>query len=70
MNRTFNLLALTAFAAAAIGYAAPATATPTPQAPYQNCTEARDNNDCNIPASSDKYQDKLDRDQDGIGCEC
>jgi hypothetical protein len=40
------------------------------EAPYRNCTEARNNGDCDIPSSSDKYQTKLDRDRDGIGCEC
>lgn len=39
-------------------------------APYRNCTEARANGDCDIPATSDKYQSKLDRDNDGLGCEC
>ncbi len=45
-------------------------AAPAQAAPYSNCTEARENGDCDIPASSDLYQAKLDRDQDGIGCEC
>lgn len=39
-------------------------------APYPNCTVARQDGACNIPSSSDKYQSKLDRDGDGIGCEC
>lgn len=39
-------------------------------APYKNCTQARGDGVCNIPSDSDKYQAKLDRDQDGIGCEC
>jgi hypothetical protein len=39
-------------------------------APYQNCTQAKQNGDCDIPSSSDKYQSKLDRDGDGLGCEC
>lgn len=70
MVRSFALLAVTMFAGIAICSAAPAIGTPMLLAPYANCTEASDNNDCDIPASSDKYQDKLDRDQDGIGCEC
>jgi len=41
-----------------------------PQAPYKNCTEAKQNGDCDIPATSDKYQSKLDRDNDGVACEC
>jgi hypothetical protein len=40
------------------------------EAPYRNCTEAKANGDCDIPSSSDKYQSKLDRDGDGLGCEC
>lgn len=40
------------------------------EAPYRNCSEARANGDCDIPATSDKYQSKLDRDRDGVGCEC
>jgi hypothetical protein len=47
-----------------------ASATPAQAAPYKNCTQAKQNNDCNIPSGSDKYQSKLDRDGDGIGCEC
>jgi hypothetical protein len=60
-------------ALAGVAIAAPmalASATPAQAAPYKNCTQARQNNDCNIPSSSDKYQSKLDRDGDGLGCEC
>jgi len=70
MIRTIGLLLVTALGAIAIGSAAPAIAAPVPQAPYKNCTEARQKGDCDIPSSSDKYQSKLDRDGDGIGCEC
>lgn len=70
MNRSIGLMAAAFLAGMAIGSAAPAIAAPVPLAPYKNCTEARNNNDCNIPSSSDKYQSKLDRDGDGIGCEC
>lgn len=70
MVRTLGLLAATALGAIAIGEAGPAIAAPLPQAPYSNCTEARANGDCDIPSSSSKYQSKLDRDQDGLGCEC
>jgi hypothetical protein len=68
--RTIGLLIATVFGALAIGSAASATADPVPLAPYNNCTEAKQNGDCDIPSSSDKYQPKLDRDQDGLGCEC
>ncbi|GFG52957.1 calcium-binding protein [Mycolicibacterium agri] len=60
--------ALVALALAAIGTLAP-TVTAT-AAPYSNCSEAKANNDCDIPSDSPYYQAKLDRDQDGIGCEC
>lgn len=38
--------------------------------PYPDCKTAKAHGECNIPSSSDKYQPKLDRDGDGIGCEC
>lgn len=47
-----------------------ASSTPAQAAPYANCTQAKNNDDCDIPSSSDKYQSKLDRDGDGLGCEC
>lgn len=47
-----------------------ASSTPAQAAPYKNCTQAKQNDDCDIPSSSDKYQSKLDRDGDGLGCEC
>ncbi|MEO8815909.1 MAG: excalibur calcium-binding domain-containing protein [Mycobacterium sp.] len=53
-------------AAAGVGVAVAPLAN---AAPYKNCTEARANGDTNIPSTSDKYQPKLDRDNDGIGCE-
>ena len=64
---------LLATALAATALAAPlalAAATPAQAVPYSNCTQARANGDCDIPSSSDRYQSKLDRDGDGIGCEC
>ena len=70
MIRTTCLTVASTFAAIAIGSAAPAIANPLPLAPYSNCTEAKQNGDCDIPSSSDKYQSKLDRDGDGLGCEC
>ncbi len=47
-----------------------AASVPAQAAPYANCTQAKQNGDCDIPSSSDKYQVKLDRDGDGLGCEC
>ena len=70
MTTNLSLLIAAALGGIAIGSAAPVLATPMPQAPYKNCTEARQNGDCDIPSSSDKDQAKLDRDQAGIGCEC
>lgn len=67
MKITFLLLATAAFAAGVttVGFAPPAQAVP-----YANCTQAKNNGDCDIPSSSDRYQSKLDRDGDGLGCEC
>ncbi len=60
-----------AFAAAALvaGFGVLAAPVVANAAPYKNCTEARANNDTNIPSTSDKYGSHLDRDGDGIGCE-
>ncbi len=41
----------------------------TADAPYKNCTQARQNGDTDITSSSDKYGSWLDRVVDGIGCE-
>ncbi|MGW0161429.1 excalibur calcium-binding domain-containing protein [Mycobacterium sp. NPDC003323] len=57
------------FAVAAIAAVALGAAPVAGAAPWQNCTEARDNGDVNIPSTSDTYGPHLDRDQDGIGCE-
>ncbi len=66
MVRIVTAIAVAAFGAVALG------AAPAAQAddPYPNCTVAKQNGDCDIPATSDKYQSKLDRDGDGLGCEC
>jgi len=58
------------FAAAGIAMAGTVFAPIAAAAPYKNCTEARANGACNIPSDSPYYQPKLDRDGDGIGCEC
>jgi len=57
-------------AAAVVGLAGIVLAPVAAAAPYPNCTAAREDGACNIPSSSEYYQAKLDRDQDGIGCEC
>lgn len=60
----------TFFVAAGIAMAGSVFAPIAAAAPYPNCTAAKQDGACNIPSSSDKYQPKLDRDGDGIGCEC
>jgi hypothetical protein len=37
--------------------------------PYANCTEAQKDGRYNIPRGDPAYQQKLDRDNDGIACE-
>jgi hypothetical protein len=37
--------------------------------PYKNCTEAHKDGRYNIPRGDPAYQQKLDRDNDGIACE-
>ena len=65
-----NMLWMIAVAVFAAGITTVGFAPPAQAAPYRNCTEAKSNGDCDIPSSSDKYQAKLDRDGDGLGCEC
>ena len=64
---------LIASALAGLAVGAPmalASSAPAQAAPYSNCTQAKNNGDCDIPSNSDRYQSKLDRDGDGFGCEC
>lgn len=68
MVRTFGVILASAIGTLGIGLAAPVA--PAQAAPYKNCTQAKQNGDCDIPSSSDKYGPWLDRDQDGLGCEC
>ena len=37
---------------------------------WANCTQAKANGECNIPAGSAHYCSKQDRDGDGLACEC
>ncbi len=53
-------------ATAAIGAAPAASAN----APYPNCTAAKADGRCDIAESDPAYGTWLDRDGDGIGCEC
>lgn len=53
-------------AAAALTFAGAAGAQ---QAPFQNCSAARDAGYSNIPSSSPYYGTWLDKDRDGMGCE-
>lgn len=43
---------------------------PAHAGPYANCSQAKRNGDCDIPRSSPKYDPDLDRDSDGVACEC
>ncbi|MGV0990967.1 MAG: excalibur calcium-binding domain-containing protein [Mycobacterium sp.] len=65
-----NVLWMIAVAVFASGITMVGVAPAAHAAPYANCTQAKKNGDCDIPSSSDKYQSKLDRDGDGLGCEC
>ena len=53
-------------AAAAIGLAPIASAS----GPYNNCSQAKADGVCNITTDSPWYLAKLDRDGDGVACEC
>jgi hypothetical protein len=66
MKKTSIALATAAFAGISVFSAAPAFAV---SLPFDNCTEAANVGVYNIPAGTPGYQLKLDRDQDGIGCE-
>ncbi|MER5225964.1 LAETG motif-containing sortase-dependent surface protein [Streptomyces flaveus] len=37
--------------------------------PFQNCTEAYENGYSNIREGDEHYADRLDRDNDGVGCD-
>jgi hypothetical protein len=52
--------------AIAVGLAPTASA----QTPFKNCTQAKASGYCDIPSSSPYYGPWLDRDQDGLACEC
>ncbi|MDA2891444.1 excalibur calcium-binding domain-containing protein [Mycolicibacterium sp. BiH015] len=62
-----RLLPATFLAAAAAPIFAGAAAAQ--QAPFPNCSAARDAGYANIPSSSPYYGVWLDKDRDGIGCE-
>jgi hypothetical protein len=38
--------------------------------PYSNCSQAKADGVCNINEDSPYYFAKLDRDHDGVACEC
>ncbi|MGY4653423.1 hypothetical protein ACVWWN_007219 [Mycobacterium sp. URHB0021] len=38
--------------------------------PYSNCSQAKADGVCNITQDSPNYLAKLDRDSDGVACEC
>jgi hypothetical protein len=64
----FRILAPAAFLTAAIatGLAPIASAA----GPYNNCSQAKADRVCNITQDSPYYLAKLDRDGDGVACEC
>ena len=71
MGESVKKVIASALAGLAVGAPmALASSIPAQAAPYTNCTQAKQSGDCDIPSSSDKYQSKLDRDGDGLGCEC
>jgi hypothetical protein len=53
-------------AAAIIGWAPVASAA----GQYANCSQAKSDGVCNIMQGSPDYASKLDRDGDGVACEC
>lgn len=65
MTRSVLSLAVSALTVTAIGLAAPAGAEPFP-----DCGAAKAAGYCDIPSDSPHYQSKLDRDGDGLACEC
>lgn len=68
MSRVVGVLVAAAFAAIAIGVAAPAGAEPTK--PFKNCTAAKAAGYCDITSDSPLYTPSQDRDSDGYACEC
>ena len=67
MNRSLGALIVAGFGAAAIGIAAPAAqAAPT----FTSCKQAKAAGYCDIQQGDPGYSDELDRDGDGVACEC
>jgi len=48
----------------------PPPVKPTKLGPWRNCTEAKANGRCDIQRGDPDYAPKLDRDKDGVACEC
>lgn len=70
MTRIAGFWVTAIISALTLGPFASAITAPVPKSPYDNCTEAKQNGDCDIPQSSDNYDESLDRDGDGLACEC
>lgn len=68
---TIRVLAAAALSAVAVLLGIGLDRAPSAQAgpPYRNCTEAHQDGRYNIPRGDPAYQQKLDRDNDGIACE-
>jgi hypothetical protein len=63
------LLTVTAIATGVL-LAPAAHAQTQQQTPYKNCTAAKQDGRCDIPSTDPAYGSWLDRDGDGLGCEC
>jgi hypothetical protein len=63
------LAAALATVACALGIGLAATPVAQADPPYANCKAAAQDGRYNIPRGDPAYQQKLDRDNDGIACE-
>jgi Excalibur calcium-binding domain len=63
------VLAALATVAAALGIGVTVAPTALADPPYANCKAAAQDGRYNIPRGDPAYQQKLDRDNDGIACE-
>jgi hypothetical protein len=64
-----GLLAALAVVVAALGIGVAAAPAVQADPPYPNCKAAAADGRYNIPRGDPAYQQKLDRDNDGIACE-
>lgn len=64
-----QLMASMGAVAAIVGIGVSVAPTAPAEPPYKSCTEAHKDGRYNIPRGDPAYQQKLDRDNDGIACE-